>query len=190
LRRRHGVGQLFGAADEPHAATTSAGGGLDQEGEPDRSRAPDQNLAGAPLVDDQAGQHRHACRSHRLLGPHLVTHDPHRLGSRADPDEPGPGAGFRQRRVLGKESVAGMERVGPGPHGQRHQRVGTEVGLGQRLAREGQREVGLPDIGGGPVLGGVDRDRFEPAIVGPADDATGDLAPVGHQDPLQAPRRH
>ncbi len=83
-----------------------------------------------------------------------------------------------------------MDGVGPGEPGQRHQRARVEVRLGQGPSGQVQGEVGLPDVGGGRILGRVDGDRLDPHVVGAPDDPPGDLPPVGHQHPLQWGGRH
>ena len=51
---------------------------------------------------------------HQGFGAVLGAHRLDRLGRRPDEGEPCPGAGARERRVLGEEAVAGMDRLGAG----------------------------------------------------------------------------
>ena len=80
------------------------------------------------------------------------------------------------------EGPPGMDGVGAGSAGDGEQLVDDEVRLGTRGAVERVRLIGEPDVAGIAVLVGVDRDRSDARVASRADDADGDLAPVGDED--------
>ena len=114
----------------------------------------------------------------RALLPVSVEH----VAGRADEGDAGVRARLGQRRVLGQEAVAGVDRVGAGPHRDRDDRVGVEVGA--------HRVAALADLVGlvrlQPVLGPAvlvreDRDRARAELVGGPERPDRDLAAVGDE---------
>ena len=83
-----------------------------------------------------------------------------------------------------------MQRIRPGQPSRRDEGVGVEIGLGQSAPAESYRGVRLSDVRRVGVIGRKDRHGLEAGIVRAPDDPTGDLSPVGHQDPLQRRPRH
>ena len=75
-----------------------------------------------------------------------------------------------------------MQRVRPGGHGRPHQRRGGKIGLGERRPGEEHRGVRFPHMRAGRIVGRVDGDGGAAGGVRPANEATGDLTPVGHQE--------
>ena len=59
-----------------------------------------------------AGHDRHAGPLHQRLGRAFQAHRPHRLGRRANEDDAGLRAAFREIGVLGQESIARMQAFG------------------------------------------------------------------------------
>ena len=86
--------------------------------------------------------------------------------------------------VLGQESVAGMNRVDVVPDGDFDQRWDIEIGLDRFTALLGSDEVrfvGLQTMQGKAVLIAVHGNGVEPEFTRRADDADGDLAPIGNE---------
>ena len=128
------------------------------------------------------GQGRHPGGLRRGDGARLVAGQGEHVGARPDEGDAGVGAGLGQPRVLAEEAVAGVDRVGAGPHRDGDDRVGVEVGP--------HRVPALPDLVGlvglQPVLGpavlvGEHRHRPGPELEGRTERPDRDLAAIGDQ---------
>ena len=102
LRRRDRLVEAVGGLDDAHPAPAAARRGLDQQR---------IGVAGARLLEAQRLHDRHARARRRLLRADLVAHQLDRLRRRPDEDHARFGAGARERRVLGQEAVARVQRV-------------------------------------------------------------------------------
>ena len=98
---------------------------------------------------------------------------------------PGVLDGTGERRSLGQEPVARMDRLGPGRPGCLDDGIDPQVALGRRRRTQTNGDVGHPDVLGVGVGIAVDGHRFHPEFVTRADDPDRDLAPVGDQDPAE-----
>jgi hypothetical protein len=78
----------------------------------------------------------HASFDHAPLGPGLVAHDADRIRHRADEHDSGISTLFREFRVFGKESVAGMQCVGATGFGGRQHPLGGQVRFTQRAGTQ------------------------------------------------------
>src|SRR5690606_1794625 len=100
-----------------------------------------------------------------------------------DPDEPGVDDGAGEVGVLGEEPVSGVDGVGAGALGRVEDRVDVEIGLGGCHPRQFDGNVGFADMGLVPICGGMDGHGGDAHLPAGAEDAAGDLAAVGHEDP-------
>ncbi len=112
-------------------------------------------------------------------------HGPNRLRRRADKRDARLCAGFGKSGVFGEKTVAGMDGLRTGGTG------GGEKGFWPQIALSGRSG---PDVAGfvgqshvqGPGVGvGVNRNGADAEGSGRADDATGDLAPIGNENFLE-----
>ena len=112
----------------------------------------------------------------------LVAQGVDRGRGRPDEREPGVLDGARERRPLGEEAVAGMDRLAA--RGQRsvEHRVDPQVALRGSRGPDADGRIGEPNMGGAGVGIAVDGDRLDPQLVAGADDPDGDLAAVGDED--------
>ena len=104
------------------------------------------------------------------------------LGRRPDEGQPVGARHLRERVVLGQEAVAGVDRVAAGD-----ERGGQDVGRGQVAAArlrgpDADRLVGELDGARVAVRLAVGHDRADAQAAAGAQDAQGDLAPVGDED--------
>ncbi len=122
---------------------------------------------------------------HDLARPRLRAHRFDRLRRRADEDDVGLGAGLGEVRVLGEESVAGVDRLGAGLLRRLDDLGDVEVALRGHRGADQERLVGLADVRGVAVDLRVDGDRADPHLLQRAGDADRDLAAVCDQNLLE-----
>ena len=113
---------------------------------------------------------------------HLVAHHLDGLGRRADEGHAPLGDGPGEVGVLGEEPVARVHAVGPRLVDHLEDPLGVEVALGGGLPAEREGLVGQAHVQRLPVELGVHRHRGDAHLLAGADDADGDLAPVGDED--------
>ena len=146
-------------------------------------RVADLRGRGARLVERRdrlghAGHDRDAGGGHHLPGGGLGRHRLHRVRRGADECQARRGARPRERRVLGEEAEAGVDRLGARPLGGADDRLAAEVALGGRSGADRIRLVGVLDERQLAVSLRIDGDRGDPHLAQRPADAHGDLAPV------------
>ena len=171
--------------DDAHALAAATGNGLDDERDSRwprplrrsrrRWRAGVEWLLGAG-DDRNTGADGHGARGG------LAAHERDGLGRRPDERQAGVAAGTRERRVLGQESVAGMDRVGAGSARDVEDRLDVEVAAGGLVWPEVERLMRLAHVARGTVAVGIDGDGRQPHLAACANDPNGDLAAVGDED--------
>src|SRR5206468_8167883 len=122
---------------------------------------------------------------HEPARAHLVAHLLDHLPGGPDEDEPGVRAGLGEAPVLREEAVAGMDGLDSDAPGDIEDALDVEIALARRGGADGHGLTGLGDEWPRPVSLGVHGDRPDPERTAGADDATGDLAPVGDEDARQ-----
>ena len=177
------------ALDDAHAAPAAAPARLEHAGE--AHRAAKSKRRGR--VRRQRVRRRHR----RHLGPgsdgprgDLVAEEAQRLRPRADEGDPRSGTRFRELGRFGEEAVARMDGVALRLHRDANDVVHGQVGGdGAPPLADTVGLVGLEAVEGEVIFLRVDRDRGLAHLVGGAQDANGDLAPVRHQNSLEAAHR-
>ena len=182
LRGRERGRQLLRPLDDAHTAPAAAGRRLDQHRVADLLRCGRQPLR-RRVRAVIAGHEGHIRVGRDLLRGALGAHRPDGLRRRADEGEAGAGRALGEFGILGKETVAGMDRLRAGAPGGPDQRVDVEIaGLRARRA-DAHALVRRPDMGRAGIGLGMHRDDMQPhAPCGPGD-AAGDLAAIGDQQP-------
>ena len=177
---RHRLGQAVLPFDDAHAAPAAAGGSLDQHGIADAASGGGKVAA---VVDLDGLKRRHARFPHQSLGGQFVAHLPDHGGRRADPAqaglEHGPGEGF----VFGQEAVTRVNGLGAAQYAGMEQLVDVQVAFRGRATAEGDGAVGIVDEGRVDIALGIDRHGGYAELARRPDDAAGDLAPVGDEQP-------
>ena len=173
LARRglEGVVQVGLVLDDPHPASASARGCLDEQREAELGR-----IAGRERRDADA-------RSDPLR-LELVSAPAQDVRRRADPRQPRRDDRLRERRALGEEAVSGVDERRARGERRRDERIGVEVG------RHLDRLVGDPRVHGTGIArpGHGHRPDAEPPARG--EDADRDLTAVGDEElPSGAHRR-
>ena len=160
-RGGEGIGQPCGVADDVHPLAAAARRGLDEERVADPCRRLHQGLV--RLVRAVVPrQHRNAKPFGQDPRRGLVAHRADRSRWRTDPTHPGGHHGFRELSVLGEESEARMDGVGPsGASGLDH---GGDI----------EEVDGVRTLGRG-------RDGADPEALAGSPDADLDLAAIGDE---------
>ena len=183
-----GGGEILGALDHAHALATAAGDRLDEHRKADLRRRRCERLGRLAGVV-RAAQHGHAGLFHGRLGGGLVAHGADDRRRRADEDQPRLGAGGGEVGVLGQEAVAGMHRLRPAPPRGGENGVNFEIAVARRCRPYAHRVVRHLHMKRALVGIGIDGDRAHAQPPRRAQDAAGDLSPVGDQQGLEhAPR--
>ena len=174
------LAQVPGVVDPAHAAAAATGDRLHEQ----RVAHP---LAGRDQLVGVGGRvHALERRDAGGLGggdrPRLVAGQGQHVGGRADERDARVGAGLGERRVLGEEAVAGVDRVDAGPHRHLDDAVGVEV-RADRVAALADLVglVRLEPVLGAPVLVREDGDGPAADLVRRTEGADGDLSAVGHE---------
>jgi hypothetical protein len=132
-----------------------------------------------------AGHQGNAGFRHRLAGACLRSHGLHGGGGWADELHSRIGAGLRELRVLGEESVTGMNGVGAGVLGHIENLTNVEIGFGGRGGANGIGFLGFAHVERGAVHVRVNHNRGDPHLVAGAQYTHRDLASVGYENFLE-----
>ena len=123
------LGDLLECARNLEAATATAEGGLDRDGQAVLLRKGD-DLIGTGHGVGSARHLRRARSCGDVARGHLVAEGSDGSGGRADPGEPGVDDRLGEVGVLGQEAVARMHRVGAGALGRVDDLVDDQVAFG------------------------------------------------------------
>jgi hypothetical protein len=181
-RRADGVEQRGLGVDDAHAAPATAAGRLDDHRVADAAGDPDDLLRVVGQRTLDARHDRHARLLHRDLGADLVAHHPDGVGPRTDEHEAALLDALGEIGVLGQEAVAGVDRLGVGDLGRADDRGHVQVAVGGRRRPDADGLVGEAHVLGVGVGLGMHGDGLHTQLATGAEDAQGDLAPVGDQD--------
>ncbi len=180
LRAFQRGGEILCVIDAAHAFAAAAGHRLDENRIADLARFAGQMFRGL-VVAQVARHHGDTGFCHERLGAILQSHRTDGAGGRADEDDPGSGAGFREFCVLGEEAIAGMDRFGAGLLGGGKNGVGAQIGLADGCGTDMHgfvRHRHMQRIGIGV---GIDGDGAQAHAACGADNAAGDLTAISDQ---------
>ena len=178
------LGQILRSVDLAHALAAAASGRLHEDGVAHLVRAGDELLVREPRLRD-AGDQRHVPGGDGLLRGDLVAHDVDRLSRGTQEHDALIFEAAGERRVLGEEAVARVDGLRAGRVHGLEDPVDAEVGLGGRGRAQAVRDVRGPHVGGVRIRVGVDGDGLDAHPPAGPDDAQGDLAAVGDEDPSE-----
>ena len=134
--------------------------------------------------------HGHAGPLRRLARGELVAETLDRLGRGTDEHHSGLRAGAGERRVLGEEAVARMNRIRPHAARGLEHTSGVEIALARGSGTDRPRLVRHQHVKRGTIRLTEDRDRGDAELAQGADHAHRDLAPVGDQHAPDRLRAH
>ncbi len=183
LARRTGerLLELLGFADGQHALAAAA-----ERGFHEHRVADPVGLGGRVGRGDglrRAGDDRHPDPVGRPPRGGLVTHHLDRVRGWADEGEPRVGDRSGEMRTLGEEPVPRVDHRGPGLRGGLEDLADRQVRVRRQRRADPLRLIGHLDVERIAVGVAVDGDRGVAELSDGADDAHGDLAAVGDQDP-------
>ena len=173
--------EVFLGLGDLHAATTAAGGGLDQHGEADLLGGGESLFLGRDGAVG-AGNHRDAGFLHRLLGGDLVAHHLDVVRGRADEGHAMGGHDLGEPGVFRQEPVARVNSLGARDLRRCDDRGDVQVALGRRRRSDADAFVGQANPHGACVALGVDRHRRDTHFLAGPMDPQGDLAAIGDED--------
>ncbi len=168
-------------ADDAHAASAAAPGGLQHDGIAD---ALGLGLHDLHVVGQRIGRrhHRHAGGDREVARGDLVAELAHRLRRGTDEDDAGVGAGLGELGALRQKAVAGVDGVGAALARHPDDLGDREIGLDRpQAAADLIGLVGLKSMQGELIFLGEDRDRLQAEFVGGTEDANRDFGPVGYE---------
>ena len=177
---RDGLAQLPRLVDAAHPAPAAARHRLDEQREAQLVRRRDE------LLDLRGRRRRPEHRQARLPGggdgAGLVAGQVQHLRRRPDERDAGVRTGLRQVRVLGQESVSGVDRVRARPPGSGDHLVDRQVGPhGVAALADHVRLVGLRAVQRVAVLVREHRDGRQFELIGRTEGADRDLTTVGDE---------
>ena len=181
LRLRKQRRQILGPVDHAHAAPAAARGGLEDDGIADPGGHL-QRLFGALEDARRAGQHRHAHLPHERAGALLHPHQPDDLGPRPDELDAGGFANLGEAGVLAQEAVARMDGVHVGDFRGADDGGDVQVAAGALGRADADGLVGETHVRAVTVGFRIDGDRLDSQFLAGADDANGNLAPIGDEN--------
>src|SRR5581483_11806226 len=129
-----------------------------------------------------ARHHRNAELLRRALGLDLVAHDADMLGLRADEMNVVLAQDLGKARILRKESVARMHRVGAGDLAGGEDRGNVEIAFLRRRRADAHALVGEAHMHRVSIGGGMHGDGRDAELLAGAQHPHGDLAAIGDQD--------
>ena len=174
-----GLCRVFHALDLANTATAAARARLDEHGAAD-ALGLGRRLLGA-FEQIAARNDGHARRGSRSTCGILVAHAVDDLGRGTNKRQTVLVAVAHEARLLGKETVARMDRLCPRLHGTGEHGIVVEVALGKTRAADAIRLVGKLHVQRVRIGRGVDGDGLDAHIAARADNTDRDLAAVGDE---------
>jgi hypothetical protein len=115
----------------------------------------------------------------------FVTHRVHRAGRRPNELDLAALADFREVRVLGQETVPGMDRIHVAHFGGAHDPVDLQITFRAGRRADTNRFVGQLDMERIDVGFGIDGESPDPQLLAGPDDAERDFAPIRDKNFLE-----
>jgi hypothetical protein len=180
-RKLEGPREIVRVSGDAHALAAAAGRGLDDHGKADLL-GEDERFVNVVDGTGRARNDRHADGGHGFPRRRLVTHHADLIGRGSDEGDLRRRADIGEFRVLGQESVAGMDRVGAGDLGRGDQARNVEVRFARRRGPDADVVVGEAHVQRLAIGLGVDSDRLDAQLAARADDAQRDFSAIGDEN--------
>src|SRR5580693_3851547 len=179
-RLKHGD-ELAAMAHDAHTAASAAFGCFDHDGITDFGG----DFLGAFFVRHHAraaGNNRETCFLHGFAGFVFFAHQANGVGRRADEGDVRGFAHFGEVGVLGKKTIARVNRVYIGNFGGADNLRDVEVAFAAARRPDADGFIGEADVQGIAVGFGVDCDGLDAQFPAGGKDAQGDFAAIGNQN--------
>ena len=175
------------ALDEPHPLASAARHGFQHHREANLLGGSERGLG---ILDgiERSGHRGNADLARNVPCCRLRSQFFHRFGRRTDERDVRLGARAREGRVLGEESVAGMNRIAARRARHADDFRDREIALARRRGANGISLVRQANVQGGAIRLAVNGDGRDTELAAGAQDAHGDLAAIGDQDFPEHPR--
>ena len=173
--------KLFLAADDAHPAPATSRGCFQDH----RVLDPRGFREGRGFVRDnslRAGHDGHARGGHLAAGLIFFAHHAQQVRRGADERNVRGLAHLGEIRILGKESVTGMDRVDVGDFGGADHLRDVQVAFARAGRPDAHGFVGKAHVQRIAVRLGIDRDRGDAQFLARIDHAQGDLTAIGYKD--------
>ena len=170
------VEEFLLVADDEHALAAAAADGLEDDGVADLFCRGNRHAVARQGLG--AFCHGNARRNHGGARRVLVADQPNRFGQRANPSHAGVDDHLREVRVLGEETVTGVNGVSLGGLCGVDYRLAVKVAVKGVLGAHAQSNVGQLRVKGFLVRVRVNRDGLNAHLLAGANDAHGNLAAV------------
>ncbi len=169
--------EILRVGGDAHSLSAAAGRRLDDHGKADFPREPESfvRVVNRPV---RARNDRHSDVLHRLAGGGLVAHEPDLLRGRSDEVDVGRDARLGELRVLGEETVAGMDGVGAGDLGGGDDARDVEVGLARRSGPDADVVVGEAHVERFAIRFGVHGHRLDAELATGANHTEGNFSAI------------
>jgi hypothetical protein len=174
-------GQFSRRVHTDHADTATAGGRLEKHRKPDLPRCA-FGLGDVGHGAGAAGKDGDARRRHQPPRLGLVPHPANRLRAGTDEHDPRRHTRLGKAPVLGQKTVPGMDGVCPCASGGVDDARDIEVTFARGGRADGDRRVGVTDVGGVTIRFGVNGDGLHPEPTAGPEHAARNLPTVGHED--------
>ena len=176
----HCIGQVGFCPHDAHAPAAAPGRRLHQHGIADFAGGRRQVAVGGEFHGRQG---RHTRLPHQRFGGELVAHGAQRLDGGPHPTDASRRHGRRELGVLGKEAVAWVYRVRAAALGRFGDFGDVQVSFRGAAAVQGDGGVRLAHERRVGIAVRIDRDGGDAHVVGRANHAARDFAPIGDQEP-------
>lgn len=180
FHRFKGFAQLGRTAAHTHADATTASGAFEHHRVTDLFTGDQRRVEAVEQLG--AFEHRHAVLFGQCTRGVFEAEHAQLFWRRTDEGDVGGFAGFGERGVFRKETVAGMDRRGAGGLGDGEDFVDRQVGAGRCAFTEAVGFIGLQNVQARGIGFGVHGDAVDVQFTQGAQDAAGNGATVGNQD--------
>ena len=133
------------------------------------------------------GHHANSAFLHPPAGCRFFSHRPDRRGRRSHKGQSCGLDGLGEVGPFGQEAISWMDRIRFRTPGGGQHTLDVEIGLGGRRRADFDGHVGRGHVRAAPVGFRIHGNRFDSLFAASSDDAHGDLASVGNENPLHCP---
>ena len=171
-------GEVGIAGDHPHAFSTAAGNGFEENRVAHRLR---ESLGFFRFFDGVvgAGDGGNVAAASELAAGGFRAERFHGFGGGADENDAGLFASARERGIFGEKTIAGVDGVAVGAAGDVDYFIDAQIAFAGRRGADGIGFIGEANVKGGAVGFAENGDGADAEFAAGAEDANGDFAAIG-----------